>query len=213
MFRQVVALAPDNFRGHYNLAGSLLEEARYEDALKAAQRSIAIQPSDYGYLNLGNAYLLLKRYDEAVRAFEQAIPHSQNDALLWWNLGDYYWAPGRRTESVAAYQKCAALATQELRVNRKDSYWYGVLAICEAMVGQKVSALEALNRGLNLAPSDPFLMFQAALVHNQLGEREEAIRWLAKTRAAGYPLSKIRDCPNSESLRSEPKFQELLRAP
>jgi tetratricopeptide (TPR) repeat protein/TolB-like protein/tRNA A-37 threonylcarbamoyl transferase component Bud32 len=214
MFRQVIALAPDNSRGYYNLAGSLLEEARYEDALKAAQRSIEIQPADYGYLNLGNAYFYLKRYEEAVRAFEHAIPYAEKDALLWWNLGDgYYRATGRRSESVAAYQKCATLATQELQVNPKDSYWYGVLAICEAMVGQRDSALEALNRGITLAPNDPFLMFQAALIHNQLNERQEAMRWLAKSRAAGYPQSKIRDCPNFEPLHSDPKFQEILRAP
>ena len=213
MFRQAVALAPDSIRGYYNLAASSMDEARYNDAISAAQRSIEIQPSAYGYTNLGSALFFLKRYDEAIRAFEQAIRYSENDPLVWWNLGDgYYWAPGRRKDSVAAYRKCAALAKQELKVNPKDSFLYGELAICEAMAGRKVAAIEALNQGFHLAARDPFLMFQAALIHNQFGEREETLRWLAKCRAAGYSQGKIRDYPNFEALHSEPGFQELLQA-
>jgi len=214
MFRQVVALAPDSVRGYYNLAGSSLEEGRYEDALRASQHSIAIQPSDYGYLNLGAAYFSLKRYAEAIPAFEQAVHFSENDPLLWWNLGDgYYWAPGRRADSVAAYEKCAAVAAQQLKVNPKDSSLLGVLAICHAMLGQKKPAMEALNSGLRLAPDNLFLMFQAALVHNQFDEREKTLSWLARCRAAGYSQVKIRDHPNFASLRPDPRFQELLRAP
>lgn len=213
MFRQVVALAPDSVRGYYNLAASSMDEARYDDAIRASERSIAIQPSAYGYTNLGSAYFFQKKYDEAIRAFEQAIRYSANDPLLWWNLGDgYYWAPDRRKDSVAAYQKCALLAIRQLKVNPKDSEMYGTLAICQAMLERKDAAIEALNQGFRLAPEDTFLMFQAALIYNQFHDREEALHWLAKCRAAGYSLLKIRDYPNFDSLHSEPKFQELLRA-
>jgi tetratricopeptide (TPR) repeat protein len=213
MFRQAVALAPDSVRGYYNLAASSVEEGQYDDAIKASERSIAIQPSAYGYNNLGEAYFFQKRYAEAVRAFEQAIPYSEKDPLLWGNLGDgYYWAPGRQKDSVAAYQKCAVLATEDVKVNPKDSGMYGTLASCRAMLGEKEAAIEALNHGFDLAAKDNSLMFQAALVYNQFNEREEALRWLAKCRAAGYSEIKIRDHPNFDNLHSEPRFQELLRA-
>lgn len=213
MFRQAVALAPDSVRGYYNLAASSMEEARYDDAIKASERSIAIQPSAYGYTNLGSAYFFLKRYEDAVRAFEQAVRFSEKDPLVWLNLGDgYYWSPGRRKDAAAAYEKCAALALEELKVNPKDSAMYGNLAVCQAMQGQKEIAIETLNRGFHLAPEDPFLMFQAALVYNQFGEREETLRWLAKSRAAGYSQVKFRDYPNFDALHSESRFQELLRA-
>jgi len=56
MFRQVVDLAPDSIRGYSNLAGSLMDEGLYDDALRAAQSSIEIQPSDSAYSNLASAY-------------------------------------------------------------------------------------------------------------------------------------------------------------
>jgi len=213
MFRQVVALAPDSFRGYFNLGASLIDEGLYDESIQASERSIAIQPSDYGYTNLASAYLFQKRYDEAIRAYGQATHYSQNDPLLWWNLGDgYYWAPGRRADSVGPYRKCADLATDQLKLNSNDTEKYGILAICQAMLGQKDAAIAALNRGFHLAPNDPFLMFQAALVYIQFNEREDSLNWLAKCRASGYSQIKIRDYPNFQSLHSDPRFKELLRA-
>ena len=213
MFRQVVALAPDNHRGFYNLSASLTDEGKYTEAVEAAQRSIAITPSDYGYTNLGNAYFFQHRYDETIRAYELAAQLSPNDALPWWNLGDgYYWAPGRRGDSVPAYQKCVKLASQELQLNPNDSDRLSILAICNAMLGQKDAAFEALHEAFRVFPDDPNLSFRAALIYNQFGDHERTLFWLAKSRAAGFSTSRIRDYPNFLSLHSDPRFQALLRA-
>src|SRR5262249_16302212 len=81
MFRQVVALAPDSVRGHFNLSASLMDEGLYDESIRASQRSIEIQPSDYGYMNLANSLFFLRRYDEAISAYQQSIRYSQNDPL------------------------------------------------------------------------------------------------------------------------------------
>jgi serine/threonine-protein kinase len=212
MFNQVVALAPDSFLGYSNLGATYVEQARYADAIRILEQSIAIRPSDYGYTNLGNAYFFLRRYEEADQAYQQAIKLSEKDSLLWWNLGDgYYWTPGKRSQSVAAYRQGITTAEEELRVNPKNSYSYGVLAICHAMLGEKKLALDALGSGLQLSPADPFLLFQAALVYNQFGQSDEAIAWLKKAQTAGYSQARIRDYPNFDSLWINPRSQELLR--
>src|SRR5262249_21619123 len=162
--------------------------------IKVLEQSIAIRPSAYGYTNLGNAYFFFRRYEEAVRAYEAATKLTANDSLLWWNLGDgYYWTPNKRSQSVSAYRQGIAAAQEELRVNPNNSYSYGTLAVCHAMLGEKKSALDALGRGLKLAPSDAVLLYQAALVYNQFGEAEETIKWLNKSVAAGRPRSRLRD--------------------
>ena len=212
MFNQVVALAPDSFLGYSNLGATYVEQARYADAIKILEKSIAIRPSDYGYTNLGNAYFFLRRYEEADQAYQHAIKLSEKDSLLWWNLGDgYYWTPGKRSQSVAAYRQGITTAEEELRVNPRNSYSYGVLAICHAMLGEKKLALDALGSGLQLSPADPFLLFQAALVYNQFGQSDEAIAWLKKAQTAGYSQARIRDYPNFDSLWINPRSQELLR--
>lgn len=212
MFSQVVALAPDSFTGYSNLGATYVELARYNDAIQALERSIAIRPSDYGYTNLGNAYFFLRRYEPAVAAYEQATKLSDNDSLLWWNLGDgYYWTPGRRPQAPAAYQQGIAAATEELHVNPNNSSSYGALAVCHAMLGEKKPALDALSQGLRLSPNDQFLRYQAALIYNQFGQSDEAVNWLNKAIAAGLPRARLRDYPNFDPLWANPKYQEAFR--
>jgi tetratricopeptide (TPR) repeat protein len=112
---------------------------------------------------------------------------------------------------VAAYRQGITIAEEELRVNPKNSYSYGVLAICHAMLGEKKLALNALGSGLRLSPADPFLLFQAALVYNQIGQSDEAIAWLKKAQTAGYSQARIQDYPNFDSLWANPRSKELLR--
>jgi eukaryotic-like serine/threonine-protein kinase len=212
MFNQVVALAPDSFLGYSNLGAVYVEQARYTEAITVLERSIAIRPIAYGYTNLGNAYFFLRRYEDADRAYEDAIKLTEKDSLLWWNLGDgYYWTPGKRTQSVAAYRKGIAIAEEELRINPNNSSSYGVLAICHAMLGERKPALDALRRGLQLSPTDQFLFYQGALVYNQFGQSDEAINWLNKAAAAGWPRSRLRDYPNFDPLWANPRSLELFR--
>jgi serine/threonine-protein kinase len=214
MFRQVVALAPDSIRGYSNLAASLMDGGLYDDALHAAQRSIEIQTSDDAYSNLGSAYFFLQRYDDAISAFQKATEFSPRDPVLWMNLGDgYYWAPGRRKDSSAAYQNCAEFASQQLEQNSKDSVKLGILAVCQAMLGRKDNSFDSLNRALRLTPDDPSVLFFAALVHIQFDNRDGALHFLTKCRAAGFPQPKLRDYPNFQPLRSDPNFQRLVQAP
>jgi tetratricopeptide (TPR) repeat protein len=213
MFNQVVALVPDSFRGYSNLGAALNGEGHYREAIDAIQHSIAIRPTDSAYTNLGNAYFFLRQYHEAVLAQQQAVKLKEADYLLWYNLGEaYFWDPGERAQAPASYRKAISLAQERLRINAKDLGALGVVAICHAMLGEKSSAMGYLRQGLHSAPSDPDMLFNAALVYNQFGEANLTLKWLAKALAAGYSPTIVRDTPNFDPLRSNFRFQELLRA-
>ena len=72
-------------------------------------------------------------------------------------------------------------------------------------------ALEFLRKGLQLTPADPELLFKAALVYNQFGDVPQALSWLEKAVSEGFSQTTVRDTPNFDHLRSDPRFQELLR--
>ena len=55
------------------------------------------------------------------------------------------------------------------------------------------------------------MRFKAALVHDQFGEIDQALGWLGKALDAGYSPTTVRDTPNFDPLRSDPRFQDLLR--
>ena len=213
MFQLVSSLAPDNVRALYNLGATDVALGKYDDAIAVLQRSLAVRPSPSAYSNLANAYFYLRQYDKATEMYEKSIQSRSSDAILWRNLGDgYYWTPGKRPQAETAYRRAIALANGKLRVNPKDSAALGVSAISHAMTGDKKGALDALGKGLKLAPSSPEMLFAAALIYNHFGETDQALAWLNKAVAAGYSRVTVRDTPDFDGLRSNPRFQQLLQA-
>jgi len=211
MFQQVVALAPDNARGLYNLAAAYIGEGRYSDAITVLQHSIAVRPEATAFTDLGNAYFYLRRFAEATSAYEQAVKLDPADMLLWWNLGDgYYWTPEKRNQAGGAYQRAVSLAENKLKINPKDAYVLGILAICHAMLGEKKAALEALQRALRLTPNDPEIRFKAALIYNHFGDLPETLSWLEKANSVGFSRTTIRDTPDFDDLRNDPGFKKLI---
>ncbi len=213
MFKQVVALVPDSFRGYSNLGASYVQQGRYGDAIKVLERSMAIRPTGVAYSNLATAYFCQRRYDEAARTYQEALKLDERNYVLWGNLGDaYYWEPGKRAEAAAAYRKAISLAQAKMQVNPRAAGTLGNLAHYHALLGERQYALAHLQRALEIAPDDPEVRFNAALVYSQFGETDQALGWLEKAVAAGSSPTMIRDTPNFDRLRTNPRFQALLRA-
>jgi serine/threonine protein kinase/tetratricopeptide (TPR) repeat protein len=211
MFQKVVELTPDNYRGYSNLSGVLLLEGKYSEAIEVANHSIRLFPALDAYSNLGAAYFWQHRYSDAIPQFEKAKALDDQDALNWGNLGDaLYWSPSRRPEATAAYKRAIDLARAQVQVNPKDATAQAYIAEYSAMIGDKTTAIAEIQHALQLAPADPDIMFRAALVQNQLGDRRQTIDWLKKAVAAKYSPTVIRDTPDFAHLQSDPEFKAIL---
>lgn len=211
-FKQAVDLAPESARHYSNLGGAYLAEAQFEQAIQPLQRSIAIAPSFPAYTNLGTALLRLRRYDDAAAAYLQAIKLNDREHAVWGSLGDAYYYAGKGGEAKKAYSKAIGLERGQLQVNPNDAELLGNLADYHAMIGDKAQAMSYLDRSLRLGQSNKDLLFNAAMVYNQLGETSVALEWLRKALRAGFSANTIREAPAFDSLRHDPRFQELLRA-
>jgi eukaryotic-like serine/threonine-protein kinase len=211
MFSQVVALAPDSFRGYSNLGAVYYYQGDYTDSIAMLQRSIDIRPSADAFSNLGSAHFYLRQYGDAVYAYEKAVHLNQNNYILWLNLADgYYWDLAKRAQAPQAYKKTISLANKALRVNPRDAYSLGVVAYCYAMLGERKPALDTLEQGLKLAPQDSEMRFKAALIYNQFGDTAQTLAWLSKALAGGFSSTIVRDTPNLDLLRPNPKFEALF---
>jgi len=212
MFERVVQLTPENFQGYSNLGALLIAQGQYSKSIDALERSIEIRPTLEAYSNLGGAYFAVRRFEEAAQMYQKGLTLDDRDSLIWGNLGDaLYWTPGRRTEAAAAYRKAIYRAASKLQVNPRDATLLAFVATYNAMVGNKSAALSNLQHALDLAPKDAEVRFRAALVYNQLGDTEHTLSALEKAIAAGYPKSAIRDTPDFDHLRDNPRVQTLLK--
>jgi hypothetical protein len=63
-----------------------------------------------------------------------------------------------------------------------------------------------LAQAAALAPEIPQVLYQVAVGYEMLGQREDALRWLARARATGYPSASIARNPQLQALRADPRY-------
>jgi serine/threonine protein kinase/tetratricopeptide (TPR) repeat protein len=211
MFQKAIKLAPLNFRGYSNLGAIYLLLGRYEEAVNALQQSSALRPTFEAYGNLGAAYFYMRRYQESAENLQRALTIDDKDWLNWGNLGDtLYQIPSRRQDALGAYRKAIELAQARLEVNPKDSFILAFTADYYAMLDQEQKAREQLTRALEIAPKDAEVLFRAAILQNHFGQADKTIDLLNKSVAAGYSKTVIRDTPDFDHLKNDPRFRALL---
>jgi eukaryotic-like serine/threonine-protein kinase len=213
-FSQVVRISPDSYIGYSNLGGAYVETGNYERATPVLSHSIAIQPSYFAYSNLGTAYFFQGRFGDAVRSFEGALKLDDRHYDVWGNLGDaYYWAPGRRDSSSAAYRRAIDLATKQFEVNPTDAVLLSYIAQYHAMLGEKQLALDGIGRALHLDPKSADVAFTAAIVYKQIGDLDSTFVMLKKAMAGGVSAATVHGTPNFSNLESQPRYRTLLNVP
>jgi tetratricopeptide (TPR) repeat protein/predicted Ser/Thr protein kinase len=212
MYSQVVSLAPDSFTGYYNLGGIRILQGKYADAIPLLQRSLDIRKTADATSNLGTAYFQLHRYADSATAFEQCTVIDPQNYLMWGNLGDaYYWSAGRRAEAMGAYSKAIALGKEKLKVNPRDAEVLSSLSMYYAMRREQRPALDNLETALRVSPNNPALLFNAGITYGQLGDTQHAIDVLEKAVAGGVSPAMLRDTPNFDTLRANPRYLKLIQ--
>jgi serine/threonine protein kinase/tetratricopeptide (TPR) repeat protein len=212
MFSQVITLAPDSFTGYSNLGAVRVLQGKYDEAVPLLERSLTIRPTADAYSNLGTAYFQMRRYAESAASFERAVKLDQRNYVLWGNLGDaYYWTPGKRPEAAGAYGNAIALGTEGLGRNPRNAQLLSSLAMYYAMRGEKKPALDNLDASLRLQPKRPDLLFNAGLTFQQLGDTKRALDALEKAVSLGISPEMLRDTPNFDGLRANPRFVNLIQ--
>jgi eukaryotic-like serine/threonine-protein kinase len=213
MFTRAVALAPDNFRGDSDLGAAYLSQAKYADAIRPLQLSIAIRPSADAYTNLGTAYLRLRRYPDAVHAYQEAVKLDASEYAGWGSLGDALHYNQDTAAAKQAYETAITLAGKQLEVNPKDAEVLGDVADYYAMVADRKKALAALDSSLRWGHGNKDLLFNAAVVYQDLGESGEALEWLKKSLDAGYSAASVREVPSFDPLKNDLRFEKLVMGP
>jgi tetratricopeptide (TPR) repeat protein len=211
MFQKAIKLAPLNFRAYSNLGAMYLLLGRYREAVDVLKQSTALRPSFESYGNLGAAYFYMRRYQDSAENLQQALKIDDRDWLNWGNLGDtLYQIPARRQEALSAYRKAIELARTRLEVNPKDFSTLAFTADYYAMLDEERQAREQLARALEVTSSDAEVLFRAAILHNHFGDTEKTLDFLNKAVAAGYSRTAIRDTPDFDRLKDDPRFRALL---
>ncbi len=211
-FEQAHRLTPENYTVTNMLAVARGLLGRQQEAEELFQESLDIQPNPLAYRNLGYMRFRERRYEEAVDNLERAremVGETPNDWLIWDLLAHaYYWA-GDRPAAAATWRRLVEVATPLYEVNPMDATVLVFLSDAHAALGEHDRAGFYMSR-LLAAPSDSnVITFYIGRTYEILGDRELALRYIARAFEERFDPLMIDSDPWLDELRRDPGYQAL----
>ncbi len=165
--------------GYNNLANALAKQGQTDEAIKAAEQALKVQPDfAIAHYNLGNLYVQRGRLDLAQRHFEEALRLLPNYAEAHSNYGQLLAERGDLAAGVAYFQKAIALNPSVSRAHLN-------LGVALAKTGRMEEAIAPLQRAVALSPEAAEPVYYLGSVYaaqNRFGEAEAAFNQAVRLR-------------------------------
>jgi TolB-like protein/Tfp pilus assembly protein PilF len=208
-FRRAVELTPGSGAVHFSYGLYLVVTERPDEALKElrlAQELDPLSPSTavvaawpYYY-----APLPARQYDLAASQVEKIIELNPNFHAAYGFISQVYWEMAMYDQAIAMAEKAKQL--EDAMDNR------AILVAAYAAAGRKIEARKELAELLGRSKRDHLSPVHNARIYAALGEKEDAFVWLQKAfDEKEEELTLIKVDPRLDSLRSDPRFADLLR--
>jgi TolB-like protein/DNA-binding winged helix-turn-helix (wHTH) protein/Tfp pilus assembly protein PilF len=202
-FSRALQLSPSYSCAHEDRAVFLAFLGRRRDALAEIAK---IDQLDTGFGSAqsdSDAYFRLRDYAGLIEASKRGLILDPNDPSQHYYLGAGYEGTGRLEEAIAEYQKS---------MDTSDNPRTGVaLARAWAATGRKGNA-EKMLRALEHNPKAMHSPYAMATIYAGLGENDRAMDSLRKAcLEKSFDAGGIRSDFLLDGLRSDPRFQDLLR--
>lgn len=168
-YQTVLALEPNHFEAHGNLAIALQDRGNWEMAAKHFQRSLVLNPNHAPtHFNAGNLALKLKQFEQAIAHYQQAIALNPNYAKAYNNLGNALREKGNLEAAIAHYQQAIVLAPTDAQAHNN-------LGNALQSQGQFEAAIGHYQSALTLQPANAEGYFNLGNAFRMLEQVEQAI--------------------------------------
>jgi TolB-like protein len=195
-------LAPASAFVHHRYARYLLRTGQTSEAL--AQQRLALQLDPVSPLmaaTMGNVLRHMGKFDDAIAALKDAEALNPNSSMVHWALGSTYLHKGMYDQGMAEMLKTSPPGNYS---NNPD------LAYGYAVSGNAPKAHEFLAQMLEGSKGVP-RAFDLSRIYTGLGDKDRAFEWLGRTIKDGDPRLFLKTDPTFDPLRSDPRFDDLLR--
>jgi non-specific serine/threonine protein kinase len=213
--QQALALAPDLAEVHVARGAALALTRRFEEAAAEFGSAVRLNPQLWeAYWLFGRMRFAEGRHDEAERLWTTAMAVRPEDYQVPILLSMIYHGSGREAEVDATLQKGIELARRQLARDPGDVRAMYLCAGALVQRGLVEEGLRLLDRALEMAGSDPSVLYNAACVYARTTEREKALAALESCVRVGWVNRDwmARDS-DLESIRDDPRFRALIEDP
>ncbi len=204
-FTRAIELSPSSVEAHHRYSHLLMALGRIPESLEQSQLALAVDPLYAGMkTHLGWHYYMAGQLEQAVEQLENTARTDPGFGETHRFLTLVYTLKGRYADALAEHRKAVGLGAVA------DSN--AKLALIRAAAGQRDAALHVLGAAMNRAERGEGSAYEVASVFAVLGLRDRAFSWLDRAfEERDVNLPEIKLDPFLASLRSDPRFQALLR--
>jgi tetratricopeptide (TPR) repeat protein len=206
-FKRAIALDPNYSTAHHWYAIDLAALGRMDEAVAEVKRARQTDPLS-AIINTDVAEMLYfaRRYDEALQQARATVEMDPNFAHAHRVLERIYDEKQIFPEAIAEGELAVALSAN-------DTWMLLELANSYALAGKKVETQNCLRRAANLSPGGILPDAGAtAEIYVTLGEVDRSLKVLeSQYRHRDGGLIFLNADPNFDTLKSDPRFQQLLQ--
>jgi len=204
-FQRAVELDPNSADVHAFYARVVWALKRFDEGILHMRRAQELDPlSPALCTDLGKILYSAGQRDQAMEQYRRALDLNPNYVNVHHHLANFYLAEGRYEEAIAEATKMKSGSSGELR-SAQLGYVYGV-------AGRRAEAQKILRELEELSKQRYVTPIQFAFIYTGLGDKDRAFEYLQKQYEENpFSMSFLQVNPEWDSLRSDPRFTELLQ--
>jgi serine/threonine-protein kinase len=205
-FQRAIELNPKYPTAHQWYAEYLAAMGRSDEALTEIRRALELDPLALMVITaVGIIFFYAHEYDRAIEPLQRALDMDPTFPPAHRVLGWVYEQKAMPEETIEAYQQAVTFSGRNVSMLADLGRYYGVL-------GQRDEAQQLFAELRELSKQRYVSPYEIALVYAGMGEKEQAFACLKAACEERYWLMvNLNVHPVWDSLRSEPRFTELLK--
>jgi TolB-like protein/DNA-binding winged helix-turn-helix (wHTH) protein/Tfp pilus assembly protein PilF len=203
-FKRGIELSPSYATGHHWYGWHLAALGQHSEAVAELQKAESLDPLSLIIgADLAEELLIAHRFDEAKKQSRKTMNLDPSFALTHYVLGNVFVQEHMYKEGIAELKEA-------IKASPGSTAFAANLAYAYAVLGQRDEAVGILNDLKNRQHGAFSNAPEIALVYVGLHDKDQAMAWLEKAYEERFnPGVLMRPC--FDSMRSDPRFQNLLR--
>jgi len=190
-------LNPSSALAHLWYSNRFLFPGHFDEAIAEARKAVDLDPASLlTNRNLTFVYLLARRYDDAIVQAKATLELDPANFVSRFDIAWAYALKGSKAEALA----------EATRFGFADHPFF-------AAPGRRKEAMESIGRDLKARAAKQYVNpFYIGMQYAHLGEKEQALEWLEKAyQDRSAMMVQLKVSPDLDGLRSDSRFQDLLR--
>ena len=207
-YERALQLDPNNSRNHVLYGLHFVTLGKMDESIAQMQRALQLDPLNLNAMtNLGASYFSARRYEEAIAQLNKVLEIDPDYAGAYQFLSLIYEVQGKYDLWLDAAEKSAALNKDaDALAVYKAARWEYAKAGYRAANKRIAEVLQEQSKRIYIDPE--FI----ASAHIASGDKDKAFIWLEKAFADKSDLLRlVKTAPTFDSLRSDPRYADLLR--